>query len=167
MKNVAILVLTIVVLSWVGNVQAKPINLNFLQRDVDQAIEQLSANLSEFNPQAFEKFYQDLQREAAQIKGQIGKAPFNSVQKKIWRLHALGSAANYAAIAKDHVTGKILSNHFGNNSDLAFFRTNRQLWDYEERESGGPGGLIDTRLFAKSRFMKRHPSIVPYFNSFE
>jgi hypothetical protein len=52
MKNMAILVLTIVGLTWVGNAQAKPINLNFLQRDVDQAIEQLSANLSEFNPQA-------------------------------------------------------------------------------------------------------------------
>lgn len=62
MKRVAILVLAMIGLIWVGNVQAKPVNLNFLQRDVDQAIEQLAANLSEYNPQAFENFYQSLQR---------------------------------------------------------------------------------------------------------
>jgi hypothetical protein len=165
MKNVAILVLTIVGLTWVGNAQAKPINLNFLQRDVDQAIEQLSANLSEFNPQAFEKFYQDLQREAAQIKGQIGKAPFKTLQKKLWRLMALGEVAGYAALAKAHVTGKTLSKHFG-SSDASFWRSNRELWNYENKADDSDAE-VETRIFAKGRFMKRHPSIGPYFSSFE
>lgn len=165
MKRVAIVVFAIVVLAWVSNAQAKPISLNFLQRDVDLAIEQLAANLSEYNPQAFEKFYHDLQREAAQIKSQIGRAPFEVLQRRIWRLEAFGYVAGYAALAKAHVTGKTLSKHFG-RSDASFWRSNRELWDYEDK-AGDSGADVETRVFAKNRFMKRHPSIVPYFNSFE
>lgn len=150
MKNVAILVLTIVVLTWVGNAQAKPINLNFLQRDVDQAIEQLAANLSEFNPQAFDNFYQDLQKEAAQIKGQIGKAPFKVLQRKIWRLMTLGNVAGYAALAKAHVTGKTVSKHF-QAGDSSFWRSNRVLWNYEDK-AGDSGADVETRVFAKKPF---------------
>jgi len=164
MKNVVISILIFVGLSWAGNAQGEPIDLNFLQKDVDQAIEQLAADLSEYNPQAFEKFYQDLQREAAQIRNQIGKAPFKVLQRKIWRLFTLASVANYAALAKAHVTGKPLSNLSDKNT--LFIRSNRALWDYEER-NGYSGADIETNLFAKNRFMKRHPSIVPYFNSFE
>jgi hypothetical protein len=112
MKRVAIVVVAIIVLGGVGNAQSEQINLNFLQRDVDQTIEQLAANLVEYNPQAFEQFYQDLQREPAQIKGQIGKAPFNVVQIKIGRLMALDKVVKYAVIAKTHVTGKKVRKHF-------------------------------------------------------
>jgi hypothetical protein len=165
MKNVVISTLIFVGLSWVGNAQGEPINLNFLQKDVDQAIETLAANLSDYNPRAFEKFYRDLQQEAAQIKGQLGKAPFKVLQRKIWRLMTLGNVAGYAALAKAHVTGKTLSKYFG-SSDASFWRSNRELWDYEDK-AGDSGTDVEKRVFAKDRFMKRHPSIVPYFNSFE
>lgn len=153
--KVLVFVLTIVMLSWVGNAQGEPINLNFLQKDVDQAIETLAANLSDYNPQAFEKFYRDLQQEAAQIKGQLGKVPFKVLQRKIWRLMTLGNVAGYAALAKAHVTGKTVSKHF-QAGDSSFWRSNRVLWDYEDK-AGDSGADVETRVFAKDRFMKRHP----------
>lgn len=87
------------------------------------------------------------------------------MQRRIWRLETLGEAAGYAALAKAHVTGKTVSKHFG-GSDAPFWGSNRILWKYEE-QAGYSGADVETRVFAKERFVKRHPSIVPYFNSFE
>ena len=167
MKKHIILLLTFLVLPSLSQAEPKPIDITYLQKDVDPAIESLAANLSEVNPQVFDQFYQDLQREASLLKGQLGQAPSMTVLRKIWRLQALGEVAGYAALAKKHVTGRTVSTAF-ESSDAEFWRSNRVLWQYAANKSSvDPNIGISIRIFVKERFMKRHPSIIPYFNSFE